>query len=190
MSIKRLTPTTLFTLVGYGAIGGGFILFGLLPCWQEASALRRVIAERRAAQVQALADSRRLATLTQRADLLHLEIRDFAQLVPDQNGLGSFWEQLSHELDATGVQNTTVRALAPTRLGKCQQLPIEVHGTGTFAQLHDFLTHLECLPRKSSVSRLNLDSDPAMTDKVTIDLTLSIYNTLPLENKAGDYPPP
>ena len=136
--------------------------------------------------MQALADSRRLATLTQQADLLTLQIRDYSQLVPDQNGLGSFWEQLSGELDATGVQNTTVRALAPTRLGKCQQLPIEVHGTGTFAQLHDFLIHLENLPRKSSVSRLNLASDPGLSDKVTMDLTLSIYNTLPAESKTNE----
>jgi Tfp pilus assembly protein PilO len=105
--------------------------------------------------------------------------RTYDRLVPEKQNLGPFLGQLSTELDAAGMQNTAVRALTKTLLGKCEQWPIEVRGTGNFQQVRRFLRSLESLPRLSSVTRLNLETDPAMNGLVTTELTLSIYNTRP-----------
>jgi Tfp pilus assembly protein PilO len=104
-------------------------------------------------------------------------VRNHDRLLPANQDLGPFMEQLSHELDNAGMKETTVRALPPIALGKSQQLPIEIEGTCTFEQFHDFLVRLEGLPRLSSVSKLSVEADTPMTGKVTVLLQLSIYNT-------------
>lgn len=180
---KRYTGTTLLTLLGLLVIVGGFVTFGLLPSWYQEHQLQQRITAKRAALEQRLADSRKLTELDQRIKFLSLEVRDYSRLVPDKNNLGNFLESLSHELTQAGVQNTAVQALGPTRLGRCQQLPIQVHGTGTFPAIRNFLIRMESLDRKSSVSKLILENDPTMNGQVTLDMTLSIYNALPPDSK-------
>jgi Tfp pilus assembly protein PilO len=186
MPTERIASPGLVVIAGCVLLTGGFLALGLLPTWREAHRLRGLILERRAAQVRAEEDSRRLQGLTRRATLLALEVRDYSRLVPEKNGLGAFLGQLSHELASAGVQNTAVRALTPTRLGHCQQLPIEVRGTGSYEQIAAFLQRMEALPRMSSVSRLNIEADPVLSGQVSLDLTLSIYNTLNADSKDSD----
>ena len=178
MAIKSLSRNTLITLVGYGTLLGAFLLLGYLPYWSQSRRILAEIAQRQEAMAQSVQQTEQLKNLTCRAQLLQIEVHDYNRLVPENKDLGTFLGQLSGDLDASGMQNTAVRALTPTISGKVQQLPIEVRGTGTFQQFQNFLVRLENLPRMSSVSRLNIEADNAMTGKVTIELTLSIYNTI------------
>ena len=108
-----------------------------------------------------------------------MEVNNYDRLVPGNQDLGPFLAQLSRELDVAGMADITVRALPPTVLGKCQQLPIQIKGKGTYAQFHRFLTRVESFERMSSVSKLAIEADTTMNGKVLVDLTLSIYNTKP-----------
>ena len=109
-----------------------------------------------------------------------MQVGNHDRLLPANQDLGPFMEDLSKELDSAGMKDSsTVKALASIPLGKSQQLPIEVTGRCTFSQFHDFLVRLEHLPRMSSVSHLSVEADAQMTGTVTVQLTLSIYNTKP-----------
>ena len=173
MSRRWLSP------VGFGIIILAFIVLGYLPYHAEAARLEREIAVRKERLDTNVQQSQQLRDLTRQRGFVSLAVKNYDRLVPATQDLGTFLEQLSQELDNTGMRDTTKRALAPTKLGKCQQLPIEMHGVGTFGQFHRFLERLESLPRMSSVSKLNIESDAAMTGTLTVDLTLSIYSTKP-----------
>ena len=177
MSAKRYSPNTRITIAGFSAIILGFLLMGYLPYYRQCQRLEAQIAAHQGTQAEAARQSTQLKEVTRRAQLIRLAVRDYSRLVPANKDLGNFLEQLSQQLTAAGMQDTAVRALAPTALGKCEQLPIEIRGTGTYTQFREFLTHLEALPRMSSVSRLHIDSDSAGSGKLTVELTLSIYNT-------------
>ncbi len=169
----------MISLVGFVALIGAFVAFGLLPHFREVSRLEARIKDCDQQLSTAAAQSRELREHIKRKDFMCLEVRNYDRLVPGNQDLGPFLAQLSQELDNAGMKDITVRALAPTMLGKCQQLPIEIRGTGSFAQFHQFLVKLENLPRMSSVSKMMIESDAPMTGKVSVELTLSIYNTKP-----------
>lgn len=179
MPPKHPSRNMLVTIIGFAVILLVFLLAGLWPYLAELRRTQDQIQQRKLALADAALQSERLRDLTQQAKFLQLQVRDYDRLVPENKDLGTFLGQLSRELDDAGMQNTSVRALVSTTLGKVQQLPIEIRGTGTFEQFQSFLTRLENLPRLSSISRLNAESDAAMTGKVTVDITLSIYNTKP-----------
>ncbi len=165
-----------FIAAGYLAIVAGFAGFGLLPYLRNAAAVQaRIDATQRqiAARLQAKVE---LEDITKKVRFINLQVGNHDRLLPAVQDLGPFMEQLSHELDNAGMKEVTVRALPPITLGKSQQLPIEVGGTCTFSQFHEFLVHLERLSRMSSVSHLSVEADTPMTGKVTVQLTLSIYN--------------
>lgn len=173
MSRRWLTP------LGFGLIILAFVVLGYWPYHAEAASLGRQIAARKERIETNVQESQQLRDLTRQRRFQSLSVKNYDRLVPATQDLGNFLEQLSQELDNTGMRDTQTRALAATKLGKCQQLPIEMHGVGTFAQFHHFLERLESLPRMSSVSKLNIESDAAMTGTLTVDLTLSIYSTKP-----------
>jgi len=179
MPLNRLSRNTLVSIFGFGGILAGFLALGYYPAWSERGALERDIAGQQAtlAEHARLADE--LQDLTRRASSIAFQVRNYDRLVPPHKDLGVFLGQLSHQLDQTGMKDTAVRALQPTSLRRCEQLPIEVRGAGTFGEFHSFLTALESLPRMSSVSRLNVESDNLMTGHINSELTLSIYNTKP-----------
>lgn len=175
----RISRNTAITVGGFAAIVVGFLLLGYLPYYRQRQALRQEIVGRQDEMAAVAQQSVQLKEATRRAQLINasLQIRDYDRLVPVNKDLGTFLRQLSEELDAAGMQDTAVRALPPTALGKCQQLPIEIKGVGTFEQFHGFLVRLEHLPRMSSVSRLHIEADNAVSGKVSVELTLAIYNT-------------
>jgi Tfp pilus assembly protein PilO len=170
----------LVTVIGFGALILGFAAFSILPFWRRMSTLDAEIGNLRQRIAETDSQVRTLKALQSQSQLIQHEVRNYDRLVPASQDLGPFLEQLSRELDNAGLKDSTKQVLPATVLGKCQQLPIEIRGTGTFAQFRQFLLRLEELPRMSSVSKLTIETaDPAMTGKVAVDLTLVIYNTKP-----------
>lgn len=176
MPANRHVSPSVVTGIGFSLImmllGAGYF-----SCWQQGRRLQAETVRCEQADAEVAHNAVRLVDLTRRTQMIEAEVRDYDRLVPDSKDLGSFLGQLSAELENAGLQNTAVRALASTLLGKCERLPIEVHGTGSFEQVHRFLERLESMPRKSSVSRLQLEADAAISGTVTLDITLSIYST-------------
>ena len=179
MRVKRISRNTWITVGGFAIILAGFGLGGYLPYRLEYDRLTREIHERSADKADTAVQSGRLRDLTRQAQLIQAEVRGYDRLVPANKDLGNFLQDLSRELEASHLSDFSVRALAPTNLGKCQQLPIEVHSAGTFGQFDNFLQRLELLSRKSSVNHLSVESDAALSGNVAVDITLSIYNTKP-----------
>jgi Tfp pilus assembly protein PilO len=163
-------------LGGYGALVAAFIAVGLLPYLHGASVVNAdIVASQR--QIAARLEAKhQLNDVVKQVQFINMKVGNHDRLLPPVQDLGPFMEQLSHELDRAGMKEVTVRALPPITLGKSQQLPIEVSGSCTFSQFHEFLVHLEKLSRMSSVSHLSVESDTPMTGKVSVQLTLSIYN--------------
>ena len=176
---SKRTSRRIVSLAGFGVLFLGFAALSLFPYWRQTSSLRGEINQLEQQIAQSQSQVGQLKTLQREAQMIHLEVRNYDRLVPGNQDLGPFLAQLSGELDNAGMKDITVRALPPITLGKCQQLPIEVRGVGSFSQFHDFLVRLERLPRMSAVSKMTIESDTGMTGKVTVDLTLSIYNTKP-----------
>ncbi len=169
-----------FVVGGYAVIAAGFLAIGLIPHLEKASAVEAGIASEQAEISSRVAAKRELDDITQKVQLINMQVGNHDRLLPANQDLGPFMEELSKELDSAGMkESSTVRALPSVTLGKSQQLPIEVTGTCTFSQFHDFLVRLEHLPRMSSVSHLSVEADTPMTGKVAVQLTLSIYNTKP-----------
>jgi Tfp pilus assembly protein PilO len=178
-SLSKRGSRPLVSLIGFGALIFGFAAFSLLPFWRKVSGLNTEIATLQQRIAETDNQVRSLKNLQSQSQLIQREVRNYDRLVPANQDLGGFLEQLSRELDNAGMKDSKLQVLPSTTLGKCQQLPIEVRGTGTFAQFHQFLLRIEDLPRMSSVSKMTVEADAAMTGKVTVDVTLSIYNTKP-----------
>lgn len=166
----------MFIVGGYIAIVAGFAAFGVLPYLRGAAVIQTKIQASEREINSRMEASRQLQDITKKVQFINLQVGNHDRLLPTAQDLGPFMEQLSHQLDNAGMKEITVRALPPITLGKSQQLPIEVSGTCTFAQFHEFLVHLEHLSRMSSVSHLSVEADTPMTGKVAVQLTLSIYN--------------
>jgi Tfp pilus assembly protein PilO len=161
----------------YVALAAGFGLFGYLP-YERSMGENRAQIVRLQDEIQSRQNKiHQLDEMSRQVQLIDLQTRDFDRLVPANKDLGPFLAELSRELDRAGMRDITVSAMPATPLGKAQRLPIEVKGKGTYAQFHDFLVHLEGLPRKSSVGKLNIDADTDMSGYVTAELMLYIYNT-------------
>jgi len=175
LNFKNLSRGTWIAVGGFVTVTTAFLALGFAPYWVATRRLEGDIAEYRQRMEQSARQSELLRDLSNRAGHMVRQVRDYPRLVPASKDLGLFLGQLSQELDSSGMRDTAVRALPLTPLGKCSQLPIEVHGSGSFEQFQDFLQRLEHLERMSSVSRLEVKADDAMSGKVTVDLTLSIY---------------
>jgi Tfp pilus assembly protein PilO len=170
----------LFVMSGYLVLVAGFVAIGLIPHLRKASAVEAGIENEQREISSRLSAKRELDEITQKVQLINMQVGNHDRLLPVNQDLGPFMEDLSKELDSAGMKDSsTVRALPSMTLGKSQQLPIEVTGTCTFSQFHDFLVRIEHLPRLSSVSHLSVEADTPMTGKVAVQLTLSIYNTKP-----------
>jgi Tfp pilus assembly protein PilO len=167
------------SIAGFAAIFLGFVGMSYIPHWRECQSLNAQILEHKDHLAQIAEQTEELKQVNEQIHLISFDVKGYDQLVPAAQDLGTFLEQLSKELSAAGLSDSSYRAMTPTLLGKCQELPIEIHAVGTAAQCHDFLTRLEGLPRKSSVSHLTMETDAAMTGKVIMELTLSIYNLKP-----------
>ena len=174
LSVSR---STWIAIGGFAALIGGFVVFGLVPHLMTTMRLEREIREYRAQMEQSEQQSNEVRELSNQAIHMAKEVRNYPRLVPGNKDLGLFLGQLSHELDAAGMTDTTVRNLPPTVLGKTSQLPFEIHSSGSYEQFHDFLQRVENLPRMSSISKLEVKADDGMSGKVTVDMTLSIYST-------------
>jgi Tfp pilus assembly protein PilO len=178
---NKSRPSSRSYLVGgaYAVLVIGFLSAGVLPFVTGMASAKADIRGFQADIDQRLARARELQDVKKAVALTELETRDFDRLVPPNQDLGLFLSQLYQQLDAAGMKEITARNLAPTPLVRCQQLPVEVRGKGTYAQFHDFLVRLEGLQRLSSVNRISLTSDTDMNGNVEIQLTLCIYSAKP-----------
>ncbi len=157
-------------LGGFGVVIGGSLLHAA-GVRKEITATELKIGERQ--QTAAVAEM-----LDQKIKLVKLEVNDYDRLVSPNQDLGEFLKQLNQARDEVGLRDVTISTLSVTTRSKSQELPIAIRGTGSFAQFHEFLQRLETLPRMSTVKHLAVEAtDPALTGKVSIELTLSIYST-------------
>ncbi len=142
--------------------------------------IRSAIAQSNATIAQRVATNHTLQDLDQRITLIQLKTNDYDRLVSPTQDLGQFLDQLNKARQDLNLRDLTISTLSLTSRRKSEELPIAIRGTGTFAQFHDFLQRLETLPRMSSVKHLAVEAaDPALTGKVSIELTLSIYSSKP-----------
>lgn len=162
---------------GYTAIVGTFgVLIGVALV--HAHGVEKAIGATQAEIAQREQTDVTLSGLEQKIKLIKLQVNDYDRLVSPNQDLGEFLKQLTQARDEVGLRDVTISTLAVTTRNKSQELPIEIKGTGTFAQFHEFLQRLETLPRMSSVKHLSVEAvDPTMSGKVSIELTLSIYST-------------
>ncbi len=169
-------PKSYISLGGFAVVAVVFAVVSYLPYWRQCQTLNAQIVQQKDQLADMAAQAQEVQTSHDQVLLISDQVKDFDNRVPALQNLGTFLGQLSHELTAAGLQDAAVQAMTPIALGKCEQLPIQIHGSGTSAQCHNFLTRLEALPRKSSISHLTIEADAAMTGKVSLELTLSIYN--------------
>lgn len=178
---KSSRSRALFLAGGYAAIVMAFLVVGVIPCVRGAKAAREDIDRCHADIGSRQIKTQQLQSVKQQVELIKLETRDFDRLVPPNQDLGTFLQQLNEQLAAAGMRDMSYHNLpaSPTPLGRSEKLPIEVRGRGTFAQFQDFLKRLEKLPRLSSVGHLSVDADTDMNGSVEVQLMLYIYNAKP-----------
>ncbi len=169
-NINRLTMSGLM-LVGLLALGS------TVPYYFSWSKLNRNIQATQTDIEQAQQSTQELLNIERRAKLIHNEVKDYDKLVPNNQELGPFLGQLTQEMQRAGMADTSVRALAPIPRGKCDQLPIELRGAGSYQEFQSFLARLEGLDRKSSVNHLVVDGTSTLNGQVNVELSLAIYNT-------------
>jgi Tfp pilus assembly protein PilO len=175
----KLTRSRRFLIVGgYGALLLTVALVGAVHVRGMISA-RSAIAAARHQIDETLRKKGELADVEKRVELLKRQVANYPRLVPENKEVGDFLVSLTNQFSSVGMKDIAYKSLASIELGKTQKLPIELKGCGTFNQFHEFLVQLEHLQRMSSVGRLDVESDPDMTGKVTVDLLLYIYNTKP-----------
>lgn len=161
----------------------GLTLLGILaaasmvPYWFSWKRVSTAITETENRIAQSAQCTQDLLNVEKRARLIRNEVKDYDKLVPESQDLGPFLGQLTQEMQRVGMTDTAVRALPAVPRGKCDQLPIELRGTGNYANVMNFLVQLEAMERKSSVNRLVIDGGNSMNGQVTVDLSLAIFNT-------------
>jgi Tfp pilus assembly protein PilO len=169
----------MFIGAGYGAIAGAFALLCVVPYVHNVSKIRAAIVQEQREIEARKAAKQQLEQVRGQVHFVGLQVANHERLLPDAQNVGEFMEKLSNERDAAGMKDGSVHSLPVISLTRCQQLPIEISGTCTFSQFHDFLVRLEGMQRMSSVSKLSIDADTAMSGAVNVSLQLSIYNTKP-----------
>lgn len=161
----------------------GLAVLGLLaaasvvPYWMSWSKLSTAIRSTEEKIALSTQHSQDLLNVQKQARLIRAEVKDYDKLVPGNQDLGPFLGQLTERMQRAGMTDTAVRALAPVPRGKCDQLPIELRGAGTYADVTNFLVQLEGLERKSSVNHLIIDGGSTMNGRVTVEISLAIFNT-------------
>jgi len=161
---------------GYAALGLCFLVAVAVPYVRDTRSTRADTARFHNDIDTRQAQSRQLKQVAESINLIRAETLDYARLVPPNQDLGSFLQELYKQLDESGMSDISVHNMPPTPLGRSEKLPIEVKGKGTYAQFQAFLTRLEKLPRLASVGRLSVDADTEMNGHVEVQLTLYIYN--------------
>ncbi len=166
-----------FLTAGYATLIAAFAVFAVWPYARGMSEAHADIS-RLQQEIAARQDrTHQLDVIQRRLQMVELQTRNYDRLVPASQDVGSFLAELTQELAKAGMRDTSYSELQATPLGKSVRQPIEVHGRGTFAQLHEFLVRLENLQRMSSVGKLTIEADNDMSGNVTAQLTLFIYNT-------------
>ena len=169
----------MFIGTGYGAIAGAFVLLCVIPYVHSVSKIRAGIAQEQREIESRKVAQQQLEQVRGQVHFIGLQVGNHDRLLPETQNVGEFMEKLSNERDAAGMKDGSVHSLPKISLSRCEQLPIEISGTCTFSQFHDFLVRLEGLQRISSVSKLSIDADTALSGSVNVSLQLSIYNTKP-----------
>jgi Tfp pilus assembly protein PilO len=164
---------------GYALIVVAFGLLTVLPYLRGVSTANAAIAGHKQEIEQRVQTKNALVKINKEIQELEYQVRNYARLVPPNQDLGNFLEQVTVALKTAGMTEVDVHAQAAITRDKSQKLPITLKASGSFAQLQKFLLSLENLPRMCSLGQVILEADPAMSGKVTVNLTLFIYNSKP-----------
>ena len=166
-------------LGGYAALAATTLLVCLLHYSGVAAA--RAAVDRYQGEIEhRLQTKKSLVDANTQIQNIEFQVRNFPRLVPEDQDLGSFLEQLSSELSLAGMKDVDIKNQAAITMGRCQKLPIQLHASGTFAQFHQFLEKVEHFDRLCSVGHITIETaDPEMDGRVKVDLTLFIYSSKP-----------
>jgi Tfp pilus assembly protein PilO len=164
---------------GYAALGVAFVLVGVLPYIRGVSAAKGAIFDYKHEIERRVETKNTLTRVNREIHDLEFQTRNYERLVPPNQDLGNFLKQVSEQLDKHGMKEVDIHAQAAITRDKSQKLPITIKASGNYVQLQKFLLSLENLPRMCSVGQVILETDPAMTGKVNVNLTLFIYNSKP-----------
>ena len=114
--------------------------------------------------------------------------RDFRKRLPAERQFGEFLNDLSDNLEASGIEDYSVQprpaqVLDQTKLPASLKLtegtvllPVVVSFEGDFGGLFEFLRGIESLPRLSHVETLRLVNDEKRPGRVAVELTLCTYH--------------
>ncbi|MCL2640552.1 MAG: type 4a pilus biogenesis protein PilO [Phycisphaerales bacterium] len=169
----------LIVIGGYAALLLAFGIMGVAPCAVGTAKARSASDKTQQEIHNNLLKQNQLVNVEKSIELINRQVSNYPRLVPENQELGDFLGSLSRELESVGMKDMDHKALATVTLGRLQKLTIELRGSGSFEQFHRFLKKLERMDRKCSIGRLVIESDPDLTGKVAIDLTLYIFNTKP-----------
>ena len=162
--------------VGMLVILGGYLGMSGVPYWRDLSRLRAQTAEYRLRIEENARESEELRDLTKQLQVVKREVEKYDRFVPPTQDKSAFSDALSNALQESGLKDANRAMLAPTKLGRCVALPIELHMTCSAEQFMMFLQKLEGLKRRSSVSKLNIEADARISGQIAADMTLSIYS--------------
>ena len=164
---------------GYTALVLTFALTGVTPCVRGTIKARAAITQTQQGLQDHQAKQSQLIDIEKSIELINRQVAHYPQLVPENQNPGDFLSSLSQELHAAGLKDMDHKALASVTMGRTQKLAIELRGSSSFEQFHAFLRKLEQMDRKCSVGRLVVESDANMSGKVSVNLTLYIFNSKP-----------
>ncbi len=124
------------------------------------------------------------------ASILHMDekTRDFRKRLPAERQFGEFLNDLSDNLETSGIEDYSVQprsaqvldqAKLPASLKLAEGtilLPVVVSFESDFDDLFKFLRGVESLPRLSHVEMLKLVNDEERPGRVAVEVTLCTYH--------------
>jgi Tfp pilus assembly protein PilO len=134
---------------------------------QRCAHLDRLIAGRAGVEREHARLSQELQDVRRRKEEIRRRITDSAQV-------GEFLRQVSQVADDVGVRLREFRPGAATRTGQYGVVRIELHCTGGYRGICEFLERLDKLPRLATIDRLDIAA-PNRGESYTFKISLDIY---------------
>jgi Tfp pilus assembly protein PilO len=170
------------TPVGFGVVLLVFAVCCGVPYFMSLSRLNGEISQFRAKIDNGGKQNQELRDLAKQSQVLKMEVARYDKLVPATQDKSDFYERVSEAQLEAGLVDVNRSTLAPNPKGRCTALPMELKITSKAKEFHDFLEKLENLPRRSAVSKLNIEADQDMQGLIRVEMTLSIFTITPTKD--------
>ncbi|MBS0187867.1 MAG: type 4a pilus biogenesis protein PilO [Planctomycetes bacterium] len=102
-------------------------------------------------------------------------IEAFEAKLPSKKELDAIVRQVSELATQQGLSSPTVKSLKPVKAAMYMEQPLEMSLQGNFRSFHDFVRHLEQLPRITKIPDFKLKRATDKNGDMQATFTLSIY---------------